>query len=182
VALNNCRIPKLAGRRQLSVVAETHETLPHLSSAVDALGLVSLTPKFTPDRVTVCPIEPGGPLYVLVYVSTGASYENIVNAVPIREAPLASVVACSDSEIALPVPADGRMLTTVFDVHDEVSANVAPMIAEGVVSSMAKLSPATLIRAPVLIGRLAGCTMLVTAAASYVKCMAAVPTEPATVS
>lgn len=88
-------------------------------------GDVLLMPKFEPYSVTLVPPDIG-PLSVLRYDTTGASYVNEASCVPTRETMLIDEV-CS-----MPLPAASSHATDETDVHVVVRHVEMPMRDDGV--------------------------------------------------
>jgi hypothetical protein len=127
-------------------------------------------PKFTPDKVTLAPPDPG----VLVVPSTdttGALYVNTDMRVP------TTALTVSVASRPFPLPTELAATNDVYVVHLTVVQTVLPRVTLGVTSSPPKLKPRSVISAAPLLTRLIGVRLDITGASNEKNEVAAQPTR-----
>jgi len=143
--------------RQATVLAVVQETVlqPIDEPVIETLPVRSTYPKFRPRRVMLA-IEVAGRFGVEIAVTAGESKENEACLVPAAEE------TRTKAGRATPFAACGVQTRAVSVVHDVVVQYVEPMAADGVRSTVAKLTPITVSEVVLDCGAFARCRSVMT--------------------
>jgi len=140
---------------ELVVIQET-VLQPEAEPVIETLAVWSRVAKFKPARV-ILPVAVAGKFGDRMAVRTGESNEN-VTACPVAE----TAKTRTDVGRATPEDAAGLQRRAVFDCHDVDEQNVAAMAAEGVRSTIAKLTPDIVSEVPLESGAFPDCRPVMT--------------------